>query len=436
MDENSIALRHKIWGAILCSFVFGVVYNFNAWYASTLTYVPSFVFTFEKYIPFVSWTILAYMTSGVFFIGVFFLCKTLDELRTLTKRILFICLVSGIFFLLFPLKFSFTKPETTTILFDFLFQFIEHVDSPYNEAPSLHIAFAFIFWSVFRNMNLKWRNIAAFWLVLLGISTLTTYQHHLLDIFTGAILAQISFIIFPSQGNNFQLRNFHIANYYFLGGWGSILSLVILADFYTLFWLLLLWPTLVLFLVGYQYQKNNVSFLKDEFGTIPWYKKVFYFPYLAIYWFFWKFLRKNKKPIEILSKIYISSKLDKFDIQNFHFNQNTLVYDFSAELEENLIIKDSSQYFSVPLLDIGAFDVVEIKRIVSEITANYKLLPQDGKILIHCTMGVSRSTFVGILVVKNILSLPLDEAIIIIKKTHKNAVIHSYLQHFLKTFYI
>ncbi|QWX85120.1 phosphatase PAP2 family protein [Cellulophaga sp. HaHaR_3_176] len=433
MDETRIAIGIRIKLAALCATVFSLFYNVNAWYASTLDYVPSFIFSFEKYTPFIAWTVIPYMTSGIFFVIVFFLCKTRQELQTLTKRVLFVSVVGGLFFLLFPLKFSFIKPETSTILFNFFFQFIEKVDSPFNEAPSLHIAFAFIFWSVFRNLKNAWRYVAAVWLMLLGLSTLTTYQHHLLDVVTGAILGQLSFIVFPAQDNNFKLRSFHLANYYFLGSWLVILLSLVVFEFYHASGLILLWPTLVLFLVGYHYQKNSIYFLKNNQGTIPWYKKIVYFPYIGLYWLFWKFLRKNKKPIELIPKLYVSSRLDYSEFQNFNGNQNTLVYDFSAELEENKAIKQNCLYNAVPLLDIGAFDIIEIKRIVLEITTHYKELPKGGKILIHCTIGVSRSTFIGILVVKNILSLPLDEAVLKIKTTHKNAVIHSYVQDFLKT---
>ncbi|MBO0593453.1 phosphatase PAP2 family protein [Cellulophaga sp. E16_2] len=433
MDETRIAIRTRIKLAVLCATVFSVFYNVNAWYASTLDYVPSFIFSFEKYMPFMAWTVVPYMTSGALFVAVFFLCNTMQELRTLTKRVLLVSVVAGLFFLIFPLKFSFIKPDSTNTLFNFIFQFIEIVDSPFNEAPSLHIAFAFVFWSVFRNFTPTWRHVSAVWLVLLGISTLSTYQHHLLDVVTGAILGQLSFIIFPAQRNNFQVRNFHLANYYFLGGWLIVLLSLLVFEFYHASGFILLWPALVLFLVGYTYQKNNVHFLKNNLGTIPWYKKIVYFPYIGLYWLFWKFLRKNKKPIMLIPNLYISSRLDHSEFQNFKGNRNTLVYDLSAELEENKAIIQNCQYHAVPLLDIGAFDTIEIKRIVLEITTHYKELPKDGKILIHCTMGFTRSTFIGILVIKNILSLPLEEALLKIKTTHKDAVIHGYLQDFLKT---
>ena len=433
MDEARVTIGTRIKLVALCATVFSLFYNVNAWYASTLDYVPSFIFSFEQYIPFIPWTVIPYMTSGIFFVIVFFLCETRQELQTLTKRVVFVSVAAGLFFLLFPLKFSFIKPETSSALFNFFFQFIEKVDSPFNEAPSLHIAFAFIFWSVFRNFTAPWRQVSAVWLVLLGLATLTTYQHHLLDVVTGAILGQLSFIVFPAEKNNFKLRNFYLANCYFLGGWLVILLSLVVFEFYHASGLILLWPALVLFLVGYHYQKNSIYFLKNNQGTISWYKKIVYFPYIGLYWLFWKFLRKNKKPIELIPKLYVSSRLDQLEFQDFKGNQNTLVYDFSAELEENNAIKGNSVYHAVPLLDIGAFDTIEIKRIVLEIITHYKELPKDGKILIHCTMGLSRSTLIGILVVKNILSLPLDEALIKIKTTHKNAVIHSYVQDFLKS---
>lgn len=418
---------------ILCSVVFMAVYNFSAWYASTLDFVPSFTFRFEQNIPFISATIIPYLTSGLFFCAVFFLCKSKEELITLTKRMLFMIIVAGMCFTLFPLKFSVVKPEASNVVFQFFFQFLKNVDSPYNQAPSLHVAFALLFWTIFRNRENSGRNVSAVWLTLLALSTLTTFQHHVIDIITGAILAQLTFMIFPAQRNSVYFRNFQMANYYFLGGWIIVLIALLLNQFQSRLGLILLWVSVMLFIVGYQYQKNNIHFLKNGFGNIPFYKKVFYFPYLIMYWFFWRFLRKNKIPAEIIPRIFISSKLDTEEIENFDITENTFVYDLSAELEEHKLLKVKNRYFCVPFLDIGAFDVIETKKLVLEIAEKYSKLPIDGKILIHCTMGFTRSSAIGILVVKKILSLPLQEAIIKVTKANKHTVIHKYLQDFLKT---
>lgn len=432
MDEKRLKYSQKAIAFFICALVFGLLYNFAAWRTSTLPFVSSFVFDFEKNIPFLPLSIIPYMTSGMFFCLVFFWCTSFQQLKTLTKRMLFVTIIAGIFFILLPLKFSFSKPEISNNILKIPFQFLSKFDSPFNQSPSLHIAYAFIFWTIIRNFASKWKYFLGFWLILLGISTLTTYQHHFIDILTGALLAQISFVIFPLDKENFENRNLIVANYYFLFGWILISAAFILVKFYNPWWYFLLWIAFVMLVVGFQYQKNNVYFLKNREGNIPFFKKMFYFPYQFIYWIFLTFFRINKTPIEIAPNLFISSKLSKKDLESFKIDKSILVYDLSAETSETKIIKENSTYFSFPYLDIGGFDVEETEKLVLEISKNYKKLPKEGKILIHCTMGFTRSTIIGILVTKNILSLPLNEAIDKIKLKHKKAVIHPYLHSFMK----
>lgn len=435
MDEKQLKIQHKLYALILCSVVFTIFYNYSAWHTLKLENVSSFAFDFEKYIPFISWTIIPYMTSGVFFCLVFFFCKTKEQLIVLTKRMLFVTLVAGICFLLFPLQFSLPKPEINSSIFRITFHFLKIFDSPFNQAPSLHIVYAFIFWSVFKNFN-RGRIFLMILLILLGISTLTTYQHHLIDILSGAVLAHLSFIIFPYRKNDFKYRNFQVANYYFLFGWIFLGMALLINQFLMNSGSILLWITLwisfILFIIGYYYQKNNIHFLKDKNGNISLLKKIFYFPYLLMYWLFWKFLRKNRKPIEILPNLYISSKPSQKDLFHFNVDKNTFVYDLSSEIEETKALKESTKYQSVPFLDIGSFDIEQTKKLVTEITNHYNTLPENGKILIHCTMGFTRSSVIGILVMKNTLSLSIEEAVNKMKILNKSVILHSYVLDFLK----
>lgn len=169
---------------------------------------------------------------------------------------LFVIVTAGIFFITVPLQFTFTKPEVSNSILKLPFSFLKAFDSPFNQSPSLHIAFAFIFWSVFRDLS-KWRISLMIWLILLGISTLTTYQHHLIDILTGAVLAHVSFIIIPYRKNDLKYRNFRLANYYFLSGWILISAALFLNQYISSKGLLLFLPALVTFIVGYHYQQNN-----------------------------------------------------------------------------------------------------------------------------------------------------------------------------------
>ncbi len=256
MTEKQLRIWQQVFALTLCTIVFMTVYNLCTWYASSLDHVPSFTFDFEKSIPFMPLSIIPYMASGIFFCMVFFSCKSKQQLKILTWRMLFVTITAGIFFITVPLRFSFAKPEVSQSILGLPFSFLKAFDSPFNQSPSLHIAFAFIFWSVFRELS-KWRSFLMIWLILLGISTLTTYQHHLIDILNGAILAHLSFIIIPYRKNDPEYKNFRIANYYFLSGWLFISAALLLNKYIGAEGLILLLPALVTMTTGYYYQKSK-----------------------------------------------------------------------------------------------------------------------------------------------------------------------------------
>ncbi|WP_170234707.1 phosphatase PAP2 family protein [Chryseobacterium hagamense] len=257
MTEKQLKIWQQIFALTVCTIAFMTIYNLCTWYASSLDDVPSFTFGFEKSIPFVPLSIIPYMAGGLFFCMVFFSCKDKYQLKILTWRILFVTVIAGIFFIAVPLKFSFAKPEVSHRILELPFSFLKTFDSPFNQSPSLHIAFAFLFWSVFKELS-KWRTFLMIWLILLGISTLTTYQHHLIDILNGSILAHLSFIIIPYRKNKPEYRNSRTANYYFLSGWILILSALLLNKYTGTKGLILLLLALATMIMGYYYQKKNV----------------------------------------------------------------------------------------------------------------------------------------------------------------------------------
>lgn len=250
MTEKQLKVRQQAFALTVCTIVFMGVYNLCTWNASSLDNVPSFTFDFERSIPFVPLSIIPYMASGLFFCIVFFLCKNKKQLKILTWRMLFVIIIAGIFFMAIPLRFSFTKPEVSNSILNLPFSFLKTFDSPFNQSPSLHIAFAFIFWSVFKGIS-KWRIFLMIWLILLGISTLTTYQHHVIDIVSGAILAHISFIIIPYHKNNPQYRNLRLSNFYFLSGWLFVLGALLLHHYVGMEGLFLFFPALIMIVIGY-----------------------------------------------------------------------------------------------------------------------------------------------------------------------------------------
>ncbi|CAD7797314.1 hypothetical protein CHRY9390_00148 [Chryseobacterium aquaeductus] len=266
MTEKKLKIRQQAFALTLCTIVFMTVYNVSTWYASSLDHLPSFTFAFEKNIPFLPLSIIPYMASGFFFCLVFFSCKNKYQLKILTWRMLFVIMTAGIIFITTPLRFSFSKPEVSNDILNLPFLFLKKFDSPFNQSPSLHISFAFIFWSVFRDIS-KWWFFLMISLILVGISTLTTYQHHVIDILTGSIIAHISFLVIPYRKNNLEYRNFHLANYYFLSGWILIFA-GLLIDFYIgSEGFILFLPAVATMVVGYFYQ-NNIKFLPPFVFTV------------------------------------------------------------------------------------------------------------------------------------------------------------------------
>ncbi|WP_285269853.1 phosphatase PAP2 family protein [Kaistella rhinocerotis] len=255
-------MNSQVWALVIFSLVFAVVYKFSLWYAASLGNVSSFVFSFEKDIPFIPWTIIPYLSSGAFFCIVFLQIRSREALRLFLKRVVAMTLLAGIFFIFLPLQYSYAKPEVKNPVFGALFWLLEGFDDRYNQSPSLHVAFAFAFWTVFRELKNKWRTVAAIWLVMVALSTLTTFQHHLIDIFTGSILAHFVFVLFPSQNRQVGFRNLHVANCYFLIGWATVFTAFLLAEFYAFYWIHLCWLGVAIFVLGYLYQTNRVGYLR------------------------------------------------------------------------------------------------------------------------------------------------------------------------------
>lgn len=257
-------MNANMWGMVIFSAVFALVYKFSLWYAAQLGEVPSFVFGFERDIPFLPWTIIPYLSSGVFFCVVFLLIKSPETLRVFLKRVLLMTVLAGIGFILMPLQFSQPKPEVSHTILGALFWLLDGVDDPYNQSPSLHVAFAFAFWTVFRELKSPWRHIAAVWLMMVALSTLTTYQHHLIDVFTGSILAHVVFLIIPSQPRTFAYRNLHIANFYFLAAWLVLLTSFLMAEYFGTGWFNGCWLSVALFITGFLCQKYRIGQLRRE----------------------------------------------------------------------------------------------------------------------------------------------------------------------------
>jgi membrane-associated phospholipid phosphatase len=70
------------------------------------------------------------------------------------------------------------------------------LDPPYNCFPSLHVAWAFVSaltsYRVHRGVGL----VALLWATIIGVSTLYTKQHYVVDVIAGVAIAYVAYLIF------------------------------------------------------------------------------------------------------------------------------------------------------------------------------------------------------------------------------------------------
>lgn len=188
------------WGLLCLAFLapfFFLTYGFANRYAAGLDHVPSIVFDWEKHIPLWPWSIVPYWSIDLFYGLSLLLCWNKFELKQHVLRLCSAQLISIACFLLWPLKFSVERPALEGF-FGLWFDLLMGFDLPFNQAPSLHIVLLVILWDFYRRHSQGVvRYFVDLWSVLIGISILTTWQHHFIDLPTGLMVGGLCIWLFP-----------------------------------------------------------------------------------------------------------------------------------------------------------------------------------------------------------------------------------------------
>lgn len=182
------------------SVFFASIYWLTNQMTSVRADVGAAVFQWERAIPFIDWTIIPYGSILAFFVASFFLCRSRAELNCHSARLVTVVFMSVVCFVLWPQRFVFERPAVDGAL-GVLFQLLTAVDLPYNRTPSLHISVLVILWVLFARRTQGWmRQAVCAWFALIGISVLTTYQHHFIDVPAGVLAGWLSLRLFPESG--------------------------------------------------------------------------------------------------------------------------------------------------------------------------------------------------------------------------------------------
>ncbi|WP_395018539.1 phosphatase PAP2/dual specificity phosphatase family protein [Dongia sp.] len=374
--------RALLW-LVLCGSLFYLGYGFANWAAAQQGTAASIRFGWERGIPFLPWTIIPYWSIDLFYALAFFLCIDALELQRHVRRILTAQLVAVVCFLVFPLQLAVAKPATDG-LFGLLFAALGTFDRPYNQAPSLHIALLVILWDLYARHLLKRFHIALHaWALLIGISVLTTWQHHFIDVPTGAALGLLCLWLWPAQGAlRFQLthdaKRWRIAAFYALGA--AFLGCAALQLGGWQLWLL--WPALSLGLVALNYLGFGAAgFQKREDGRIPIATRLL----LALYLLgarmnAWLWTAADR-PNEVADGVWIGALPRWFAEGAPAF---ATVIDLCAELPA---APHAGRHIALPALDLIPLTTGALGDAVAAIEA---ARPQ-GPVLVACALGYGRS---------------------------------------------
>jgi hypothetical protein len=365
--------------------VFFLSYGFANWLASRQAQVGAVVFDWERRIPFIPWTIVPYWSIDAVYVLSPFICATKAELDRHGRRLLTAQLLAVTCFLLFPLRFGLARPAVPGVL-GAMFDALASFDRPFNQAPSLHVALLVLLWELYARHLPRWAlGPLHIGFALVGISVLTTYQHHFVDVPTGALLGFLCLWLWPERGPSPLSRaglassgkRWTVAGYYAAGS--AALALLGVGIAGAGLWLL--WPAISLGLVAASYALFGADgFQKGADGRMSLAARWLLAPYLAGAWInsrLWT--RSDRDPAMVRDGVSLGPIPSRRAAAGF-----AAIVDLCAELPDRSVGRVCT---ALPALDLIAPDPQWLQEIALTIESARSL----GSVLVCCALGYSRS---------------------------------------------
>ena len=370
------------WLAFLGPFFF-ISYGFANWLASRRTHVGSVAFAWEHSIPFIAWSIIPYWSIDLLYAISPFICTTRSELDRHCQRLLLVQIISIAFFVAAPLHFSFDRPETSGFT-GAMFSALGSFDKPFNQAPSLHIGLLIVIWVRFAaHLRPRGRWVLHLWMIAIGLSILTTYQHHFIDLPTGLAVGFLTLWALPDEGPSplTALRMTRDRSRARLAAMYACGALIVVAlALRGGAWLWLLWPAIALLLVAANYAMIGAKgFQKLPTGRLSVGAYGLAAPYVAAAWTnsrLWTWTHPH--PAEVIDGVFIG-RVPRGEVPF------ATIIDLSAELPCR--VTGDVAYRCIPVLDLTAPTTAELRDAAEEIEA----ARNRGSVLVCCALGYSRS---------------------------------------------
>ncbi len=378
-----------LWRLALAGATFVIVYSGCNLFTHTRGDVPTMMFEWEKSIPFVKELVVPYWSLDFFFIGAFFLCGSKTELNLLTKRLIAVTILSGVFFLLFPLKLGLPRPEPSGWTAPF-FHALYFNDLPYNLAPSLHISLRSLVW-VFYGAHLtgRLRTAVKVWFILIGLSTLLVWQHHLIDVAGGFIMGWVVAALLPDP-RQMGTRN-SSKKYAVRYGVGAVVCGAL-----GFAWIGFVWSAVACGIVALAYATGLSRLLGKENGTLSPSAEWCLLPILLVRgWVQKKWLKRKPGWCEVTPGVCFGRRVtgkEAAAMVTAAGPGDLAVLDLTAETNAPTAFRERAFYRNLPLLDLVPLKPEQIETALGFIREQRAL---GRRVFVHCQLGLQRSALIA-----------------------------------------
>ena len=427
--------------AVLLSLLFVVVYGGTNWLTAQRADadVRTWAFAWElAAVPYVPLLVVPYMSLDLFFFMAPFLCRDERELRAFSRRVVFVILAAAALFLLLPLKLAWPERPRVDGWFG---DFVEHsctapflMEYPHNLFPALHITFCMVVGEVYGRHTRGVVRIGLYaWFGLIALSTVLTWQHHLVDVTGGLVLAAFALHLFrtqpshPARGQRRGVSNVRVGCYYAAGA-AMVLSL---APGVWPWGVFLLWPAAGLGMVAGAYFGMGPGVFRKADGHLPLSTRfvlaaVVVGHYLSLAYY----RRRCRAWDEVAPGVLLGCTLREAEAAAAVRRGVTAVLDLTAELPEAAPLR-ATRYLNLPVLDLTAPTQEQLDEAVAFLVEE----AAKGTVYLHCKIGYSRGAAVaGAYLLASHQAATAEEAVARLRRARPSIIIRPEAMDALRTF--
>jgi protein-tyrosine phosphatase len=259
------------------------------------------------------------------------------------------------------------------------------MEYPHNLFPALHITLCLILADIYgRHTRGIVKVLLHAWFILIGLSTVLTWQHHLVDVAAGVVLAGFAFYFFHEADQRLPVvANVPVGCCYALGA-ATVLALAPALWPWGVF---LLWPAAGLVIVAGGYFGLGPGIFRKSDGRLPLSSWFVFAPILIgqrlslVY-----YRRRCRAWDELTPGVLIGRLLSEAEAAEAVKQGTTAVLDLTAEFPEAAAFR-AATYRNLRILDLTAPTQDQLQEAVKFIAEQAPL----GTVYVHCKAGYSRS---------------------------------------------